>query len=133
MSSTSATVPAWEQKLRNDMALSRPSLNMISMHSPEALETTRFAAPMHNNYHPPEDSVKSQLISINVASVHHIQTATGTCIDTIRGLKDTQPNKDVWNATTRSACETAIRSFYDRFDSAADEAVQMIKALPLVQ
>ncbi|KAF5559052.1 hypothetical protein FMEXI_247 [Fusarium mexicanum] len=133
MSSTSATVPAWEQKLRDDMALSVPSLNTVSMHSPDALETAEFAAPMYNDYIPLEDGIKNQLTSINVASVYHIQTATGACIDTIRGLKYTQPNRDVWGSAIESAYGTAKQSISDRYDKAADEAVQMISALPPVQ
>ncbi|KAF5602457.1 hypothetical protein FPCIR_1797 [Fusarium pseudocircinatum] len=132
MSSKGATAPVWEQKLRDEMALSVPSLNMISMHSPAALETAQFAAPKHNDY-PPEDSVKSRLIGINVASVYHIQTATGTCIDTIRGLKNTQPNRDVWGPVINSAYWTAKESFSDRYNNAADEAVEFITALPPVQ
>ncbi|KAF5643375.1 uncharacterized protein FTJAE_3175 [Fusarium tjaetaba] len=97
------------------------------------METAPFAAAMRSDHYPPPDSVRNQLTSINVASVYHIQTATGTCIETIRGLKDTQPDRDIWNATISGACETAIRSFSDRFDNAADEAVQLIEALPPAQ
>ncbi|KAF5572699.1 hypothetical protein FPANT_12872 [Fusarium pseudoanthophilum] len=133
MSSTGATTPAWEQKLREDMALSVSSLDITSAHSQDAMENAPFAAAMRSDDYPPQDSVRNQLTSINVASVYHIQTATGTCIETIRGLKNTQPDRDAWNATIDGACQTASRSFSDRFHNAADEAVQLIKALPPAQ
>ncbi|KAG5749015.1 hypothetical protein H9Q72_011006 [Fusarium xylarioides] len=133
MSSTGATTPAWEQKLRDDMALSVSSLDMTSAHSQDAVETTSFTVAMHNDDHPTLDSVVSQLTSINVASVYHIQTATGTYIETIRGLKNTQPDREIWYTAIRNARETAIKSISDRRDKAADEAVQLIESLPPAQ
>ncbi|KAF5253137.1 hypothetical protein FANTH_1968 [Fusarium anthophilum] len=133
MSSTSANVPAWEQKLRDDMALSVPSLNTITMHSPDALETSKIEVPMHHDDYPPEDNVKNQLIAINVATVQHIQTASGACTDTIQRLKGTQPNKDIWGPAIDTAYWTANHSFHKRFTNASDEAVKFISALPPAQ
>ncbi|KAF5712405.1 hypothetical protein FMUND_8500 [Fusarium mundagurra] len=127
MSPTSATTPAWEEKLRDDMALSVPTLNMISIQSLDAIETTRF------DDNRVTDRIKHQLISIHIVSVQSIQTATGTCIDTIQSLSDTQPNRDVRDATIRSACSTAIKNFSDQFDDAGNEAVKMINLLPPAQ
>ncbi|KAF5603944.1 uncharacterized protein FSUBG_7042 [Fusarium subglutinans] len=133
MSSTSATVPAWEQNFRHDMALSVPTLNTISMHSSDALETSKIEVPMHHDDYPPEDNVNNQLIAINVATVQHIQTASGACIDTIQRLKGTQPNKDVWGPAIETAYWTANQSFSKRFSNASDVAVKFISALPPAQ
>lgn len=132
MSSTSATIPSWEQKIL-DLPLSGPSLDMASMNSLDASKTAGFGASMYKEYYPVPENVKNQLTSINIATVQNVETATRTAIDTIQGLKKTHPDRDAWRATIRSAYETAKQSFSTRFDDASDEAVKTIKALPPVR
>ncbi|KAF5648069.1 hypothetical protein F52700_1283 [Fusarium sp. NRRL 52700] len=105
---------------------------MVSTHSPDALKTARFAATTNNDYSL-DDSAKSQLISINVACVNQIETAAGTCIDTIRDLKGTQPNRDNWGNAIKSAYLTAKHSFSSQIDKAMDEAIKVIDAFPPAQ
>lgn len=132
MSSTSASIPSWEQKIR-DVALSVSSPDMTSTNSLDAPEAAQFATSMHREYYPVLDNVKTQLTGIQVVTVQNVQTVTRTSIDTIQGLKNTQPDRDVWRATIMRAYDTAKQSFSTRFDSASDEAIEVINALPYDQ
>ncbi|RBR19267.1 hypothetical protein FVER53590_08330 [Fusarium verticillioides] len=131
MCSTSETIPAWEQKIR-DMALSDPGLE-ISVNSLEAIENAHFAALIYKKYDPVPDNVRVQLISIHIVTVQNVETATRTCIDTIQGFKNEKPNRDVWGRAISEACWTAKQNFSDRFDNASDQAVETITALPPTQ
>ncbi|KAF4415824.1 hypothetical protein FACUT_13093 [Fusarium acutatum] len=133
MSSTGQIIPAWEQKIREKAVIPVASLDKMSMNSLDAIETAQFAAPMYKKYEPAPDNFKSQLISIHIITVQKTQTATKTCIDTIQGLKHTQTDKNVWDATIKNVRETAKQNFSKRFDNASDEAIETIKALPPVQ
>lgn len=133
MSSTSATIPAWKQKIRDNVALSAPSHGMISLNSLDTSGTTQFEASMYKEYYPVPDNVKNQLSGIHIVSVQNTQTAAKICIDTIQGLKDTQPDKNVWDGIMRTARETAKQSFNNRFDNASHEAIDIINDLPPVQ
>ncbi|KAF5978880.1 hypothetical protein FCOIX_5591 [Fusarium coicis] len=131
MYSTSETIPASEQKIR-DMALSDPSLE-ISVNSLEAAENAHFAALVYKKYDSVPENVRVQLISIHIVTVQNVETDTGTCIDAIQGFKNEQPNRDVWGRTISEACWTAKSSLSNRFDNASDQAVESIAALPPMQ
>ncbi|KAG9496431.1 hypothetical protein J7337_013019 [Fusarium musae] len=100
------------------MALSDPGLEIL-VNSPEAVENAHFTALIYKKYNPVPDN--------------NVETATGTCIDTIQGFKNEKPNRDVWGRAISEACWTAKQSFSDRFDNASDQAVETIAALPPTQ
>lgn len=131
MSSTSATLPAWQQKIRDNAAsLFDPTLGTISMSYLEASKIARLRVQMLGENYSVQESVRAQLLSIHIACVDNIRTATGTCIDSIRGLKNTERNSDVWKAAIESARQTATRSIDNRLGNAADEAIGVIEGLP---
>ncbi|KAF5638842.1 hypothetical protein F25303_7550 [Fusarium sp. NRRL 25303] len=133
MSSTSAIIPAWEQKIRDNAAVSVPSHGMISMNSLHTFGTAQFEPSMYKEHYPVPDNVKNQLIGIHIVSVQDSQTAAKICIDTIQGLKNTRPDKNVWDGIMTNARETAKQSFSNRFDNASHEAINIINDLPPVQ
>jgi hypothetical protein len=114
------------------LALSDPSLE-ISVNSLKAVENAHFAALVYKKYDPVPDNGRVQLINIHRVTVQNVETATGTCIDTIQGFKNEQPDRDAWGCTISEACWTAKQSLSDRFDNASDQAAETIAALPPIQ
>ncbi|KLO91797.1 uncharacterized protein LW93_14691 [Fusarium fujikuroi] len=134
MSSTSANIPAWQQKIRAKVAaLSAPTLGTMSMSSLKATESAQLAAPMSRENLWGQENGTDQLLSILVACVENIRTAAGTCINSIQDLKNTKPDPAVWKATINIAHQTAKKSFDKWLDSATDDAIKVINRLPEAQ